>query len=216
MLLALGLVALTVTSIYSTAASATRIKCWKNDEGIRECGNVVPPKYAKKRHTEINERGLTVKTYQRAKTKAEIAQEKRLAEEAAAKKKVKDRIARERAFKDRVLLDTFTTEEDLSHAHQERIATIDSRIQHAHQIIAGLKHELTKLRSDAAAQERAGNHLSAALQRDIDERDKQIAENVRFIEARDKEKIQLQTQYGKDLARFRTLKKRRRAQTRKQ
>jgi len=43
------------------------IKCWTNDDGVRECGNTVPPEYAQKSHRELTGEGITVSTTKRAK-----------------------------------------------------------------------------------------------------------------------------------------------------
>ena len=36
-----------------------RIKCWTNSEGVRECGNTIPPEYAQKSHEEVSEQGVS-------------------------------------------------------------------------------------------------------------------------------------------------------------
>ena len=111
---------LAVTCLLGAAsldANAARFKCWTNDEGVRECGNVVPPKYSQKQHEEVNNQGVTVRQITRAKTKEEIEREEKAAAEKAAREKEVARIAKIRAAKDRVLLDTFTTEDDLVLAH---------------------------------------------------------------------------------------------------
>ena len=38
-------------------SDAARIKCWTNNEGVRECGNAVPPEYAQKGHKEVSKSG---------------------------------------------------------------------------------------------------------------------------------------------------------------
>ena len=56
---------------------AHAFKCWTNNEGVRECGNVVPPEYAQQKTRTINERGITTEVKERAKTKEELAEMKR-------------------------------------------------------------------------------------------------------------------------------------------
>ena len=50
-LLACALAALAVALLPLPASAG--IKCWTNDDGVRECGNTVPPKYAQKAHREL-------------------------------------------------------------------------------------------------------------------------------------------------------------------
>ena len=67
------------TFLAATTVSAASIKCWTNEEGVRACGTVVPPEYAQQEHEEINKQGIVVNVQERAKTEAEIAEDKRQA-----------------------------------------------------------------------------------------------------------------------------------------
>ncbi|MEM7251598.1 MAG: hypothetical protein AAF493_09270 [Pseudomonadota bacterium] len=193
-------------ALHVSPASAAKFKCWTNDEGVRECGNVVPPKYAQKRYDEVNKQGVTVRRIDRAKTKDEIAAEEKEAAELAAREKEQARKDKIRAAKDRVLLDTFTTEEDLILAHQGRMAAIDSRVQHTQQIVNGLNSELTSLHKEAATKERAGQPIPDTLATRIKRTQTQIDDNRGFIEDRHQEKIELTEQFERDRARYRELK----------
>ena len=42
-----------------TAPVQAAIKCWTNKDGVRECGNVVPPEYSQESHTTISLRNLS-------------------------------------------------------------------------------------------------------------------------------------------------------------
>lgn len=66
-------------------ALAGRIKCWTNDDAVRECGNVIPPQYSQQDHKEINRQGVTVATSRRAKTKDELAEDARRARDEKAR-----------------------------------------------------------------------------------------------------------------------------------
>ena len=59
------------------------IKCWTNKDGVRECGNVVPPEFAQQGHDEVSSGGVTRESTRRAKSleelKAEHAEAKRKA-----------------------------------------------------------------------------------------------------------------------------------------
>ena len=52
------------------------IKCWKNHEGVRECGNVVPPEFAQEGHEEKSKSGRTIGAQGRAQSAEELAAEK--------------------------------------------------------------------------------------------------------------------------------------------
>lgn len=178
------------------------IKCWTNNEGIKECGNVVPPEYSQQGHEEVSEQGVTVKKTERAKTLEELEAE----EEAQRQQAERERLAKEQAAKDRVLLDTFTTEEDLILTRDGKLNAIDSRIAHTKQVTVGLEKQREDLEVEAANQERAGTAVSDELIADIDSVQRQIQEQMAFIENRQQEKVLLGVQFDADLLRYRQLK----------
>lgn len=186
----------------ATPANAAKIKCWTNNEGVRECGNVVPPEYAQKGHKEVNKRGMTVGTQARAKTPEEIEKEK-LEQEKLERERA---LAAEQEKKDRVLLATFSSEDDMKLAHEGKLLVMDTRIKHTEQLIAKLKASLNALVNDAAEQERSGKKVSDETRKDIRDVKQQIAENMGFIQEREQEKVELDAQFEAELARFRKLK----------
>jgi hypothetical protein len=197
---------LAAAALHVPAAHAARIKCWTNNQGVRECGNVVPPEYAQKGHEELNKQGMTVEKQARAKTREELEEEERQAAAAAASQAEADRLARIQEARDRVLLDTFTTEEDLVLAHRGRLAAIDSRIKHTERLLGDLRNELEGFKLEAAQQERSGQAVSPEVSSNIARVEQQISQNHSFIESRHQEKVDLERQFQEDLARYRQLK----------
>lgn len=185
-------------------AAAGRIKCWTNSEGVRECGNVVPPEYAQQGHDELSKRGLTISSQKRAKTPEEIEQERLEQERLEAQRK----LDAEQAKKDKILLATYATEYDMRLAHKGKIAAIDSRITHAQHLVKKLKEKLVAVISEAADQERAGKEVSEETLAEIRQVKKQIAEQKSFIEEREQEKVQFNATFANELAHFRRLKAR--------
>ena len=194
-----------VTVLLPVPASAG-IKCWTNDEGVRECGNAVPPRYSQKGHRELNERGITLSTTDRAKTKEELRIEREEAARLAAIRAEEARKIRERETRDRVLLSTFTTEEDLTLAHQGQVAAIDLRIEHTEQILKQLEQSLAQLRAKAAKLERSGKPMTPELKAKIARVKTQVDDSHAFIEKRQLQKAELAAQFAADLDRYRELK----------
>ena len=52
------------------------IKCWHNQDGVRECGNVVPPEYAQQGSETKDKFGVTIGATGRAKTLEELEAER--------------------------------------------------------------------------------------------------------------------------------------------
>lgn len=182
------------------------IKCWTNKEGVRECGNVVPPEYAQQETRTVNERGVTIEVKERAKTAEELeaeratkeAEERRIAEE---KKRLE-----EQAGYDNMLLSTFTTEQELIASRDRATGAIDATIEITGATINTLNRKQDDLKKRAAALERAGSPLSTELKEDMASLEKQIQEKKDYIEYKKREKGQLLEKFDMDLKRYRELK----------
>ena len=128
------------------------------------------------------------------------------AERVAREQAEPDRLARQAAARDRVLLDTFTTEEDLLLARDGKVQAIDARIQHTRNVVAKLDENLHGLEEQAAKAELSGQPVPAKLTEEIHRVKRQIEENRGFISVREHEKTALMAQFEQDLNRYRELK----------
>ena len=182
------------------------IKCWTNDDGVRECGNTVPPEYAQKAHRELTKEGVTVSTTERAKSKEELRIERAEAARTEAIRAEKERKIRARKTKDRVLLSTFTTENELALVHEGQVAAIDIRIDHTKQILGQLEHSLEQLHAQAAKLERRGKSITPELESRIAKIQQKMQDSHSFIERRRRQKAEMDVQYASDLDRYRELK----------
>lgn len=185
-----------------TISGQARIKCWTNDEGVRECGDKIPPEYSQKKHEVITEQGLVVEEKERALTEEEIAEQKRL----AAIQAEKERKAAEKKRKDMILLQTFSKVEDIERARDDKLAAIETTISLAEKRNEKIQEDLDKRIEQAAAKEREGKEPSKELLEDITELRKQIKTNNEFIEERRKEQEKVKAAYAKDIERFKELK----------
>jgi hypothetical protein len=197
--------AVLVAALLPVPASAG-IKCWTNNDGVRECGNVVPPEYAQKAHREITETGVTVGTTERAKTEDELRTQREESARLAAIQAEEARKIRARKTKDRVLLSTFTTEKELTLAHEGQVAAIDIRIGHTEKILKQLEQSLAQLRAQAATLERSGKTITPDLSNRIAKVEQQMEDRYKFIDSRRSQKAELAAQFSKDLDRYRELK----------
>ena len=188
------------------SASAGRIVCWTNEDGVRECGNSLPPRYAQQGSEEKSSQGITVKRTARAKTKDELAAERVERQRLDKEEQERQRLDRERRQYDRVLLATFTTEEDLMLTRDGKVAAIESRIKHVQQVGKKLEKRLVQLQAEAARLERAGKPVTDKLQKQITGVQTQIKENREEVTARENEMVAVKERFRVDLARYRELK----------
>lgn len=187
-------------------SDAARIKCWTNNEGVRECGNAVPPEYAQKGHKEVSKSGLTVKTQKAARTKENREAEKAAEIAKAERARQEEKRHRKQAAADRVLLDTFVTENDLVLAHQRKVQAIESQITHRRKHISKLETKLSKHQRTAANKERGGKKVSEQTLAKIDDVQKQLDDSESFIRGQYREMDKLEHVYTTDLGRYRFLK----------
>ncbi len=183
----------------STPAAAA-IKCWTNNEGVRECGEAVPPEFAQQGHAVIKKSGAVEET-ERAKTAEELAVE---ATKTAEEKKVKD-AELEKVRQDQILLATFSTIEDIERVRDEQITSLGATIGVTNTRNAKIQEDLNKRIEAAAAEERAGNAPSEALLKDIESLRRQTTENQQFIETKGQEQEAIRQQYDDKIQRFKEL-----------
>ena len=181
--------------------SATKIKCWTNKEGVRECGTSVPPEYAQQGHETLNEQGRVIGETHRAKTKEEIEEQEKVAAMEREKKKAEE----EQKRKDKILLDTYTKVEDIEKVRDDNVRVIESRITLTKSRIEKTQADLDKRIRTAANAERDGKKPNKALLQDIETLRKRIKVNQDFIADREKEIENVKSSYNADIKRFKEL-----------
>ena len=179
-----------------------RFKCWTNNEGIRECGEKVPPEFAQKGHEEMSGQGIVLKKKERALTKEELVEEARLAVIAAEQQKLED----EQAKQDRILLDTFISVADIGTVRDDKLSVIESSITLTNKRNEKTQEDLDKRIQAAATAERAGNAPNEALLDDIKLLRARIEKNKVFIEDRKKDQDVVKAAAEVDIERFKRLK----------
>lgn len=199
----LPLLAFTALVIAGVSLSGqARIKCWTNKEGVRECGETVPPEYSQKKYQELNERGMVVKENERAKTEEELKEEARQAAIEAEKRRQQE----EQAKQDRILLFTYSKVSDIELARDDQLAAIEANIKVTEKRNEKIQEDLDKRTADAAAAERAGKKPNEALLKDIESLKRQIRNNERYIEKRREEMQEIEEEYAVKIKRFKELK----------
>jgi hypothetical protein len=196
------IISLALSSLGLPETAQARLKCWTNSEGVKECGNAVPPEYAQQGHQELSKGGMVKKETERAKTDEELAEAKRLEKIQAEK----DKLAAEQKKKDAILLQTFSSVEDIERARDERVTQLEAAIKLTQQRSEKIQEDLDKRIKNAANAERAGKTPSEALLKDIDSLKRQIKNNDKFIEGKRAEQEVIKEDHAKDIAHFKELK----------
>lgn len=179
---------------------SARMKCWTNSEGIKECGDKIPPEYIQQGYQELSKGGIVLEEKERIKTKEELEKAKK---EAAiiAREKEKERNKKAR---DKMLLETFSNIEEIETARDQKIEAVESTIKITQKRIIKLQYLL----DDELNQN--------SLDKQIDGKDKkfnnaeslkeQISDNKKFIKNKIDEQRKIKKMYMEYIARFKKLK----------
>lgn len=182
-------------------AEGKKLLCWTNSDGVKECGDRLPPEYAQEGHEELNKTGRVVKETERAKTEEELAVEKKQ----AAIKAEKERAEKERAKQDKILLDTFTSVKDIETARDSKIQTLETSINLAENRNKKMQGDLDNRVDRAAAVDREGKTPPEYLLKEIESLKRQIQSNSDFINNSRKEEERVKASYESDIARYKEL-----------
>jgi hypothetical protein len=163
---------------------------------------VVPPEFTQQGHDEVSSGGVKRESTGRAKSLEELE-----AERAETKRKAAaEMLEREQAAKDRVLLDTFSSDDDMLLARAGQITHLESQVRLTESHIDKLNNSLEALIQEAADHERRGNQPPEKLIGDIESLRQQIRDNQTFIETKHLERTELLDKFETDIASFRELK----------
>lgn len=194
---------LCLLALLASPLQAAKFKKWVDEEGVVHYGTTVPPQYINKEHTELNQEGIAVEHTGRARTAAEIAQDKEIKRLRAEQQK----LLHEQKAEDRMLLNLYRSEDDLILVRDGKLAQLDAQIRVKKQEIERLKQRLSKLQNRAADLERRGRRLDKNTSLDMESTQRQIEDSYAGILQREDQKQKLAQRYNADLARFRQLKK---------
>jgi len=196
------IIVITLSGLTLSGSVQARIKCWTNHEGVKECGNKIPPEFAQKSHQELGKGGLVREETERAKNDEELAEERRLAKIEADEKIKKE----EQKKLDKILLSTFSDVGDIERARDERVTALEASIKLTKARNEKIKLDLNKRIKTAADAERSGKAPPEALLKDIESLKRQTRNNETFINGKHAEQEEIKNAHALDIARFKKLK----------
>jgi hypothetical protein len=184
---------------YASAVRAATYK-WVDEKGVVHYTDKMPPEALNKGSTMLDKQGRPVKRVDPALTAEQRRAQETEAEQAKADAKVREEVAR----RDRALVSSYTTESEIDLARSRALATIDSQLESARAYLAHLEKRKAELDGRRAAQgERA---LPAALERELQGNQSELAKTAQFIDQKQKERAAAIARYDADKSRFRELK----------
>ncbi len=195
---------LLVVLVASSSFVQAKMYKWVDDEGHIHFGDNIPQKYLVKEHDELNEHGVKTKHLEAEKTAEEKAEERRLEKErkeiALAEKKKK--------MLDRVLLDTYTTENDLIIARDSRLDALATQIQMSEVFISGTNKKIDSMEKRVAQIKASGHEVPADLNNRIDNEKQQVVMQAKVMENHKKRSDEVSAQFNGYIERFRIVRPR--------
>ena len=191
---------------FSKHAGAAALYKWVDENGQVRYSDRLPPKQVKKKHQQLNSQGVVLSTKEAAKSDEELAAE------AEAKRKLEEQEAKEAKLKeiqhqkDQVLLLTFSSEEELGLARDDRLEVLDSVIDLINKSIASTQQQLQKLITSAdEIYLSRGKEVPGGLAQKIEHFTGKLESRYAQLELKMEKKDQINQQYALDLARYREL-----------
>lgn len=191
---------------FSKQAGAGALYKWVDENGQIRYSDRLPAKQVKKKHQQLNSQGVVLSTKEAAKSDEELAAE------AEAKRKLEEQEAEEARLKeiqykkDQVLLLTFSSEEELSLARDDRLEVLDSVINLINKSITSTQQQLQQLITSAEdIYLSKGKEVPGGLAQKIEHFTGKLESRYAQLELKMDKKDQINEQYALDLARYREL-----------
>ena len=179
---------------------SARMKCWTNSEGIKECGDKIPPEYTQQGYQEISKGGVVLEEKERIKTKEELKKAKK---EAAIIAREKDEERNKKAH-DKMLLETFASIEEIEAARDQKIEAVESTIKITQKRIIKLEYLLDdELNENTVNKQIDGENKKFNNAESLKE---QIFDNKKFIKNKIDEQGKIKKTYMEYISRFKKLK----------
>ena len=192
-----------LSGLIFTGTAQSRMKCWINNDEVKECGNRIPPEYAQKEHSELGKGGLIRKKNESAKS-IEVLEKGRL----LVKKETEQKeIIAKKKMQDEMLLATFSNVADIEKARDERISALESIIKLTKTRNKKIEIDLKRRIQSVNDVNKTGATYSEALTKSIASLKRQIDNNNKFMKERYTEQENIRNSHNIDIERFKKLKK---------
>jgi len=206
-----------ITSMLVSNAHA-RMKCWTNSDGVKECGDKVPPEYTQKGYQELSKGGIVTDETDKVKTKEELKKEK-LEADAIARQQKKEK---NKKSLDKMLLETFNSIDEIELAKEEKLKALASTIKITRKRIIKLQYQLDDIQDNNSIDDEENfedddedcvdddedcvDEKEEIFRKKVEALKNQIAENKNHLKNRIEETEKTKKLYIEYIARFKKLK----------
>ncbi|MDT8451702.1 MAG: DUF4124 domain-containing protein [Gammaproteobacteria bacterium] len=181
---------------------------WEDADGNVHFGDRIPLQYQNQEHQELNAQGAVTQEHEAVviKTEKEKQEALRLEHLEKQRQKIAEAKALEQAKQDRVLLDTYTTERDLTAARDARLDAVDSQLQLSESIIADTERKLDLTEKQVTRIRASGKEVPGNISEKLNSEKRQLQTYREAAAGHQKRKQQINRQFEDYIARFSELK----------
>lgn len=198
----LFLVSLIVLFATPGLAGAGSVYKWVDKDGNVHYTNTPPPEASQQERTVFDEHGNVTDTLAAPKTLEELEAERKL----EAERLEAERLAKEQAARDNMLLQTYTSAEEMELARDGRLAALEAQVKVVSGTISSLDAQLADLEQQARNFSENGKPVPRPIQDRIKKTRADLLQNQKFLLAREAEQEEIRKKFGADIERFNELK----------
>lgn len=185
----------------SAPSEKKKLYRWVDKDGKVQISDQLPPEAVNQARKEINSKGQSTGTIDRALTEAERAA---IAEQRAADAEAKKIADQQKRVEDAMLIN-YATEEDLRRTYKERIDLLQQTIESTDISIKSIRGSLTGMLAQASEAELAKRPVDAARVKQIKEMHNELVKQQQAQVASHNDVKAMETEYSSVLARYREL-----------
>jgi len=190
----------------SSASMAGALYKWVDENGNVRYSDRLPPDQNKNKHQQLSSQGTVLSTRDAAKSPEENAIEAESKRKLEEQQREQDRIISEQQKQDRVLLLTFSSEEEIEGARDNRIQVMDSVIRLIEGSIETTQGKLDRLTNRAQDNYISkGKEIPGGLAQKIEHFERKIESRDAQLQLKQAEREKVRQKYQTDLERFRLL-----------
>ena len=193
-----GFVTLVALVVGVPAANASEWYRYQDDNGVLVMSHHVPPEYADRGYTVVNDDGRVLRV-----VPAQLSPEEIVIRDRQLEREAELEAQRQLALQhDNELMQLYATPEEVEFARDRKLESIDEAINTLMRDIQQLRNKQRLYETQAAEKERGLMPVSREILTNLETVQHQIAKAQREIEARRKEREQIQEDFNRDLNRI--------------
>ena len=182
------------------AVAEAKLYKWVDEKGVTHYGETIPPEYADKDNVQFSDKGTVIK-----KTEKISPGERRANAELAAKKRAEDKAAFEQRRKDNMLLNTFSSENEIDLARDRNLQQVDAVINSIQLLHKSAVKSLESYHQEVDERTKAGKKIPQSLQADITETESQVKKLQHDLTKALAKSAAVRASYEADKVRYREL-----------